>query len=205
MNIKQIEKFYSQFYPNWRSDAYWELLKKLQVLPEQKLSTMSCGQRSQVALGLILAQNPDLLILDDYSMGLDAGYRRLFLDYLAEYAKAEDKTVFITSHIIQDLENFVEDVVILDYKSVLLQTSVKDFSNNFHQYRFRSNKPAEELLKKDDVITNFEIIKDKITVYSFKSKEAVKDHLQKIGIKIEAIEEIPMSLEDAFIGLTGKY
>ena len=205
MNIKQIEKFYSQFYPNWKKEAYWELLKKLQVLPEQKLSTMSCGQRSQVALGLILAQNPDLLILDDYSMGLDSGYRRLFLDYLAEYAKAEDKTVFITSHIIQDLENFVEDVVILDYKSVLLQTSVKDFSKNFHQYRFHSNKSAEELLKKDDVITNFEIIKDKITVYSFKPKEAVKEHLQKMGIKTDTIEEIPMSLEDAFIGLTGKY
>ena len=58
---------------------------------------MSCGQRSQVALGLILAQDPDLLILDDFSMGLDPGYRRLFIDYLREYAKAENKTIFTTS------------------------------------------------------------------------------------------------------------
>lgn len=83
-NVRQIEKFYSQFYPNWNADAYYELLKKLQVTETQRISTMSCGQRSQVALGLLFAQDPDLLILDDFSMGLDPGYRRLFVQYLKE-------------------------------------------------------------------------------------------------------------------------
>ena len=53
MTISQIEKFYSAFFPNWKKEAYYELMELLEVLPEQKLSTMSCGQRSQVALGLI--------------------------------------------------------------------------------------------------------------------------------------------------------
>ncbi|MEZ4998211.1 MAG: hypothetical protein R2758_12370 [Bacteroidales bacterium] len=56
-----------------------------------------------------LAQDPDLLILD-FSMGLDPGYRRLFIDYMREYAKAEHKTVFVTSHIIQDMERLIDDV-----------------------------------------------------------------------------------------------
>lgn len=54
--VSQIEKFYSAFFPKWKKEAYYELLKKLQVLPSQKLSTMSCGQRSQVALGLLFAK-----------------------------------------------------------------------------------------------------------------------------------------------------
>ena len=87
MNIYQIEKFYSAYFPNWKKEPYYELMSKLDISEYQKIKTMSCGQRSQVALGLILAQDPDLMILDDYSMGLDAGYRRLFLDYLNEYAK----------------------------------------------------------------------------------------------------------------------
>ena len=94
MTIEQIEKFYSVFYPAWRRDAYYELMRKLKVAPGQRISRMSCGQRSQVALGLILAQNPELLVLDDFSLGLDPGYRRLFVDYLREYARAESKTVF---------------------------------------------------------------------------------------------------------------
>ncbi len=205
MNIAQIEKFYSAFFPDWRKDAYYELMKKLEVLPEQKLSTMSCGQRSQVALGLILAQNPDLMVLDDYSMGLDAGYRRLFLDYLSDYAKAENKTVFITSHIIQDLENFVEDIVILDYRSVLLSSSVDDFRKGFHQYVFPLDTANPPQFEKDEVITNFELYKNKVILFSFKSQKAIEDYLNKRKIPFSDLEEVPMSLEDAFIGLTGKY
>ncbi|HVK49787.1 MAG TPA: hypothetical protein VM488_18115, partial [Pseudobacter sp.] len=75
--------------------------------------------RSQVALGLILAQDPDLLVLDDFTLGLDPGYRRLFVDYLREYAKSENKTIFTTSHIIQDMERLIDDVMIMDYNRVL--------------------------------------------------------------------------------------
>ena len=101
MTITEIEKFYAAFYPGqWKKEAYYELMNKLKVAPGQRISRMSCGQRSQVALGLILAQNPELLVLDDFSLGLDPGYRRLFVDYLRDYARSEGKTVFLTSHII---------------------------------------------------------------------------------------------------------
>ncbi len=205
MNIHQIERFYSAFFPNWKKEAYYELMKKLEVLPEQKISTMSCGQRSQVALGLILAQNPDLMVLDDYSMGLDAGYRRLFLDYLSEYAKAENKTIFITSHIIQDLENFVEDIVILDYLGVLLSTTVREFKENFKKYVFMLSTREQIPLQKDEVIANYEILNGKGVIYSFADKKSVETHLKQLGIPFTDLNEASMSLEDAFIGLTGKY
>ena len=203
MNIKQIERFYSRFYPNWKSDAYWELLSKLKVLPDQPLSKMSCGQRSQVALGLLLAQDPDLLILDDYSMGLDAGYRRLFLDYLKEFAKEKEKTIFITSHIIQDLEDFLEDCVILDYNGVVLSMPIKEFKAKFKQYKFSS--PTELNLEKNEIIKNFEQIKSEATVYSFEDRQTVENYLKSKGIEPVDFREVEMDLEDAFIGITGKY
>ena len=110
MNIAQIEKFYASFYPGqWKKEAYYDLMNKLKVAPGQRISRMSNGQRSQVALGLILAQDPELLILDDFSLGLDPGYRRLFVDYLRDYARSENKTVFLTSHIIQDMERLIDE------------------------------------------------------------------------------------------------
>lgn len=205
MNISQIEKFYSSFYPRWKKEPYYELMEKLEVESYQKISTMSCGQRSQVALGLILAQDPDLMVLDDYSMGLDAGYRRLFLDYLKEYATAENKTIFITSHIIQDLEDFIKDIVVLDYRSVLLSTTVNDFKNNFKQFKFTLKTEQVPEIPKGPVITNFEIIKKRGVIYSFKELNEVRRHLQELKIPFENLEQAPMSLEDAFIGLTGKY
>ncbi len=205
MTIWQIERFYSSFYQKWKKDAYYDLMKKLEVDPNQKIGTMSCGQRSQVALGLILAQDPDLMVLDDYSMGLDAGYRRLFLDYLGAYARENDKTIFITSHIIQDLENLVEDIVILDYRSVLLSTTVRDFKTNFKQFVMNVPEDADFKLQKDEIITNFERLKNKLTVYSFKSQKEVENHLKALKIPFSDLKQVSMSLEDAFIGLTGKY
>ena len=126
MSIEQIERFYAPFYPKWNRDAYYALMEKLKVAPGQKISRMSNGQRSQVALGLILAQNADLLVLDDFSLGLDPGYRRLFCEYLRDYAKAEGKTVFLTSHIIQDLEKIIDDCIIMDYGNILLHQRTAD-------------------------------------------------------------------------------
>ena len=204
MNIYQIEKFYSNFFPRWKKEPYFELMDKMDVEPDQKISRMSCGQRSQVALGLILAQDPDLMILDDYSMGLDAGYRRLFLDYLAEYAQAENKTVFVTSHIIQDLERLIDDFVVLDYRSVLLQMTVKEFRASFHQYLFDTDNP-NLALEKNDIVRNYEQIKDHSIIYSFTPRSEIEDYLKSQGINYIDLREEPMTLEDAIIGISGKY
>lgn len=118
MTVEEIERYYSAFYPAWNREAYYELIRKLKIAPKQRIARMSCGQRSQVALGLILAQNAELLVLDDFSMGLDPGYRRLFIEYLREYAKAEAKTIFLTSHIIQDMGTADRRLLIMDYGSI---------------------------------------------------------------------------------------
>lgn len=199
-NVVQIEKFYSSFFQNWNRDAYYELLKKLQVTKTQKISTMSCGQRSQVALGLLFAQNPDLLILDDFSMGLDPGYRRLFIEYLKEYATAEDKTIFLTSHIIQDMEMLIDDCIILDYGKILLHQPTSYIINKFKRYRFITK--TEEIGVVDG-LWNTEKIGSFWETYSFDGIEAVNQKLAPFAVA--EVKEEALTLEDAFIGLTGKY
>lgn len=199
-NIVQIEKFYSQYFPNWKREAYYELLKKTKVTPKQKISTMSCGQRSQVALGLLLAQDPDLLILDDFSMGLDPGYRRLFVEHLKEYATAEDKTVFLTSHIIQDMEMLIDDCLIMDYGRILLHMPTQEIITGFKKIKFNSEiaeiPPIEGLWNLEKIGMQWE-------AYSFLSFEEVNQLL--LPFKPYNIVQTNISLEDAFIGLTGKY
>lgn len=206
MNIHQIEKFYSGFYPNWKREAYFELMNKLKVSPDQKIANMSCGQRSQVALGLILAQDPELLVLDDFTLGLDPGYRRLFIDYLREYAKAENKTVFTTSHIIQDMQRLIDDCMIMDYNDVLAYMPVKEFMSKFKEYTFEvENEDKNIELKNNDLIKNYEQVKNNMEVYTYASADEIKSYLNSLGISYTNFTEVTMTLEDAFIGLTGKY
>lgn len=202
-NIVQIEKFYSKFFKNWKREYYWDLMDKLKVTRKQKISTMSCGQRSQVALGLILAQDPELLILDDFSMGLDPGYRRLFVDYLKDYVSSTNKTIFLTSHIIQDMEKLIDETMILDYGKLLLHKPTKEILDSFQ--RFTLSAENAKNLNVNDFIYTIEHFKSHTEFYSFESKERIEQHLRNEGIKISNLKQEQLSLEDAFIGLTGKY
>lgn len=202
MNVQQIERFYAAFYPKWDPQPFYELMSKLQIAPGQKISRMSCGQRSQVALGIVLAQNAELLILDDFSMGLDPGYRRLFVDYLNEYARAEGKTVFVTSHIIQDMERLIDDCLILDYGKILLQQPIDDFLRTFRRYTIIAGQmPQWDNLE----VFHCERIKNKLEFYSFQPFEQIAALLEKQGYNHHDLQQQELTLEEAFIGLTGKY
>ena len=205
MTIEQIERFYSKFYPRWTRDAYYGLMEKLRVAPRQRISRMSCGQRSQVALGLILAQDAELLVLDDFSMGLDPGYRRLFVEYLREYAQGEEKTVFLTSHIIQDMEKLVDDCIIMDYGSILIQTPVPQLLDTVRRYTFRLEAGAPETLPVDGKLYHSAVIRGSGETYSFADEAYVGGWLTRSGIAYSDLKSEKMNLEDAFIGLTGKY
>ena len=201
--IEQIEKYYRAFFPNWKRDAFYGLMEKLKVVPHQKINHMSCGQRSQVALGLLFAQDPELLILDDFSMGLDPGYRRLFVEYLRDFAAGGDKTIFLTSHIIQDMELLIDDCMILDYGRLLIHKPTREIMENFHSFRFSLNEgqvPAEH-----EKLWNTEKNNNQLITYSFEPLETVRQLLESKGVQVADLKEETLSLEDAFIGLTGKY
>lgn len=203
MTIREIEKFYAPFYPRWNRDAYYELMNKLKVAPGQRISRMSCGQRSQVALGLILAQNPEVLILDDFSLGLDPGYRRLFTDYLRDYAKSEEKTVFLTSHIIQDMERLIDDCIVLDYGKILIQKSVKELLATFRHYTFLW--PEEAKIPNNEAFYHPSLFRNQAELYSFLPETGVREILEREYAGYAELRSRAVDLEDAFIGLTGKY
>ena len=117
-------------------------------------------------------------------MGLDPGYRRLFIDYLREYAKAESKTIFTTSHIIQDMERLIDDVLIMDYNRVLAQQSVGDFMKNFKQFSFELSDHIEEL-PSADFISNIEQVKNSIELYTYESETDVVDWLGGLGGELQ--------------------
>ena len=203
MNIRQIDKFYASFYPKWKKEAFYELVGKLKITPTQRISRMSCGQRSQIALGLILAQDPELLILDDFSLGLDPGYRRLFVDYLREYARAEQKTVFLTSHIIQDMERLIDDCIIMDYGRIMIQQPVKELLGSVKRYEFTVPDRYEP-----NGYSGFYYpskIRNHVETFSFFSEKEAEEKLKSLGVPFSGLKAESVNLEDAFIGLTGKY
>lgn len=203
--IEQIERFYAGFYPNWRPALFWNMVDRLGLPNNHRISNMSEGQRSQIVLGLTVAQDPELLILDDYSMGLDAGYRRLFIDYLSDHLKDGRHTVILTSHVIQDMEHFVDEIIFLARGGHALRTSMEDFVCNFNLYRLPKNGKAQDGPQCDEGIKNVEDHPGHWDIFSFADHKRITEVLLGQGLQVENLKKIPMSLEDAFVGYTGRY
>lgn len=186
MSIGQIEKFFAPFYEKWNREIFYDLVDLMGLSYSQKLSTLSFGQKSQVVLGLLFAQDAKLLILDDYSMGLDAGYRRLFVEYLKNYIQKSKKTVLITSHVMGDLVDLIDEMIIVQKGGDIYKDSMKNFLTNFRCYQIKDD---EEL--KDTAYHRLEVLGEKKHIYTFN--------------EYENLEEVKSDFEDKFLGYVGKY
>lgn len=186
MTIKEIEKFFASFHDNWDKKVFYDLINLMDLNHNQKLSTLSFGQKSQVVLGLLFAQNAKLFILDDYSMGLDAGYRRLFIDYLKDYVKNSNKTVLITSHVMGDLVDLIDDIAIIQKGGKIYKNSMKEFIENFRCYKLTLDKQIDT--KK---IHRIEEHKEYKKIYTFE--------------EFDYLEEQNIDFEEKFLGYVGKY
>jgi ABC-2 type transport system ATP-binding protein len=203
-NTRQIERFYSAFYSQWNPAIYYHLISKLDVTPSQRIATMSCGQRSQVALGLILAQQPDLIIFDDYSMGLDPGYRRLFIEVIRDYAADGKRSILLTSHIIQDLEGLIDDVIIYQRGRVQVDTQAATLLKDFRKHSFVTEAIFPDSFD-DARQLRLEKGEKRSAIYGFLDLAGAREELAKRNVPAQELRGEPLTLEDTFIALTGKY
>jgi ABC-2 type transport system ATP-binding protein len=118
--IDDLLRFVSAFFERWDWDRSRELLERMDVPRDRALRDLSAGQRRRGELLLVLAQDPDLLVLDDPTAGLDATVRREFLRSALELAREAGKTVLFTSHVLTDVERIVDTVGILKDGSMRL-------------------------------------------------------------------------------------
>ncbi|MFV0480899.1 MAG: ABC transporter ATP-binding protein [Campylobacteraceae bacterium] len=203
MTIEQIEKFYSSFYKKWNKDLYYDLVSRIKVPYNRRITKLSCGQRSQITLGLILAQSPKLMILDDFSMGLDVGYRRLFLEFLKDFVDTYKTTVLLTSHIIQELDLFLDKLIIIKDGNIINNSSRDEFLNSTFGYELPI-KFAKEISLNEKIL-NIEYGKKHLTFFGFLNPYETKEYLKSKNIDTALLKELPLGLEDTFIGLTGRY
>ncbi len=124
--IAQLLEFHSHFFEAWDWGWCHHLIDKMRVAKDKTLYDMSKGERRKAELLMALAHKPDLLILDDPAVGLDVTVRRDILWVTLETAKEEGKTIIFTSHILQDVERVVDDILILDQGRVRLTGGMED-------------------------------------------------------------------------------
>jgi len=119
MKIGELERFQRAFFPKqWDDKLFGDMIEYFELSPKRKIKHLSNGQRAQISLALALAPNPELLIMDDPTLGLDAAIRRQFLEGMIELIMRQGRTVLFSSHILGDVERVADRIVVID-KGVL--------------------------------------------------------------------------------------
>jgi ABC-2 type transport system ATP-binding protein len=115
MTVRQAVDFTTAFYPSANRTLVAQILDHFALSPKAKIRRLSRGQRAQLSLTLAIAPDPELLILDDPTLGLDTNVRRDFLESMIQIIQRRGRTILFSSHVLGDVERVADRVgVIVD-------------------------------------------------------------------------------------------
>jgi ABC-2 type transport system ATP-binding protein len=112
--------------PNWDDKLTRDRLRSLSIPLDQRVGTLSGGQRAQVALAMALGKRPRALLLDEPFAALDPLARRDFLSVLVEAVADGGLTVILSSHLVADLERICDHLVLIDKGELQIADEVED-------------------------------------------------------------------------------
>jgi len=126
MRVGQLLSFIAPFYPTWDHEWARQLSDRFELPLKTRVRHLSKGQSVRVALLLALAHRPELVILDDPTLGLDPIMSKEFLRDLVTHLQGERVSVFFSSHLLYEIEPVADSVVILDHGVVVRQGPTED-------------------------------------------------------------------------------
>jgi ABC-2 type transport system ATP-binding protein len=199
MRVRDLGWFSSRLYSRWSQDAFDKRINRFGIDSASRFSDLSKGQKKQVALALSLSTSPELVLLDDPTLGLDVVARKsLFEEVIADMAD-RGITVLITTHDLAGVEAIADRVGILKGGRLVLDEEAETLKARFRRIRFASqpvavsSRLASSSLRSwgsgtEAIVSNFDDV----------SFERLREEAS-----LSVADVSPMSLEEIFIAITG--
>lgn len=125
MSAGDISQVMKNIYKNWNQELFRSYLKRFDLPERKKVKEYSRGMKMKLAIGVALAHNPRLLILDEATSGLDPMVREEILEIFLEFLQDENRSILVSSHIISDLEK-ISDYITFIHRGEIIFSEGKD-------------------------------------------------------------------------------
>jgi ABC-2 type transport system ATP-binding protein len=199
MTIGEIVTFCAALYSRWNDTAVRDRLARFALRPDMKFGTLSKGQKKQVMLAVALAVVPDLLVLDDPTLGLDVVARKSLFDEVITDLADRGTSILITTHDLAGVESLADRVGILQDGRLVLDEEMETLKSRFRRIRFASAPVA---------LASGNLLPARVTQWG-NGTEAVVSNFDDVAFErfrntANVAEVAPMSLEEIFIAVAGE-
>ena len=135
LTVEETLRYHASFYPDWDNARAETLRREFSLRAEQNVERLSKGESGKLMMLLALAHNPDLLVLDEPTDGLDPVVRRDVLAALLEYVSSRGATVLISSHLVHEQERICDHVGVMDGGRLVAEMPMTTFRGGIKRLR----------------------------------------------------------------------
>lgn len=181
LKVSQLKEFQKSYYYRWREDVFQQVISNFDVGEDQVIKSLSRGERAGFNLAMSLAQNPDLLILDEPTLGLDVVATQEFLRSVIYCSEINTTTVYC-SHQMEEIEKLADELIIMEHGILRVQSSPEDFSQRIRLWAIDA-KHQDLLIEKVSGVLSSRVIDDQCFFYVIDKSEAFASELALLGIR----------------------
>ena len=199
MTVGQAVDFTTAFYPNADRSLVERILEHFDLSPKARIGRLSKGQRAQVSLALAIAPDPELLILDDPTLGLDTNVRRDFLESMIQIIQRRGRTILFSSHVLGDVERVADRVGIMVDGVLRVDCSADHFKRSVRKIVVEFDREPPALPPLPGLLSDWQVGGRRELVfvgYGPQQRAAVE------ALGPRSVEVAELNLEDAFIEYT---
>jgi ABC-2 type transport system ATP-binding protein len=142
MRVSQSLDYVAGVHPRFDREKAEGLLAKTDIKRGSKIRELSKGMVTQLHLALVMAIDARLLVLDEPTLGLDILYRKQFYDSLLNDYFDRTRTILLTTHQVEDVQNVITDLMFINHGRILLNCSMEEFESRYLEVSVRPEHVA---------------------------------------------------------------
>jgi ABC-2 type transport system ATP-binding protein len=201
LKVRELVDLFRSYYPRPMARDRAIAMAGLEEKANAQVKELSGGQKQRLYFALAVCGDPDVLFLDEPTVGMDVEGRRAFIERIAEFIQM-GRTVVLTTHYLEEADQLAKRVIVIDRGLVIADASPQEIKSRVagKRVRFTSAALTEKDLEGLPVTTS--TVVDHAVQLLTNQPEAVLRELFRRGIEISELEVSGADLEDAFISLT---
>ena len=201
MKIEELLSLNRSFYPKWNKKRSDEYLNRFSLDRKKKIKHLSRGMKLKLGLVIALASEPEFLILDDPTSGLDVPTRQDFLrDIIGELSEAET-TILFSTHLVHEIEGIIDHLSIIQKGSLILDEDYSQLKKAIKRVRMTFETSPPEKIPIEGILTGQSNgNQQEIVIYPWNEKKESKlEALKPLHMEIEAL-----TLEEIFVSFVSE-